>query len=190
MAEELETVLRLVAEGHLTPEQAAPIIDALTQAERAGPNARTPDNDAFEPDIDPDFDHDFDAGFDAFGDRLDRLGERLNRRIERKVGRRLDRAQARAEAARARAEEELAAARQGMAASSGRQLRIRVTERGRQVVNLRIPIGFVETALKFVPGLGGDQSQRIRDAVRAGAIGPLLDDEEPDGAGGVLISVE
>ena len=44
-------------------------------------------------------------------------------------------------------------------------------------MNLRIPIGFVETALKFVPGLGGDQSQRIRDAVRSGAVSfvhPLL----------------
>ena len=182
MAEELETVLRLVAEGHLTPEQAAPIIEALTQAERATSDEAGDD----EP-----FDAGFGVGFgDAFGERLDRLGERVNRRVERRVGRRLDRAQARVEAARARAEEELAAARQGMAAPGGRQLRIRVTERGRQVVNLRIPIGFVETALKFVPGLGGDQSQRIRDAVRAGAIGPILDVEDPDGEGGVLISVE
>ena len=78
----------------------------------------------------------------------------------------------------------------GMPSRGGRQLRIRVTERGRQVVNLRIPIGFVETALKFVPGLGGDQAQRIRDAVQAGAIGPILDVEDPDGEGGVLISVE
>jgi len=27
------------------------------------------------------------------------------------------------------------------------------TEHGRQVVNLRIPIGFVDAALRFVPGL-------------------------------------
>ncbi len=186
MAEELETVLRLVAEGHLTPEQAAPIIEALTQAERAA-SGTSEDADAFDGGPDPAFGAGFD---DAFGDRLDRLGERINRHVERRVGRRLDRAQARVEAARARAEEGLAAARQGMAAPGGRQLRIRVTERGRQVVNLRIPIGFVETALKFVPGLGGDQSQRIRDAVRAGAIGPILDVEDPDGEGGVLISVE
>jgi hypothetical protein len=77
-----------------------------------------------------------------------------------------------------------------MAAGRGRQLRIRVTERGRQVVNLRIPIGFVETALRFVPGLGGDQAERIRDAVSSGAVGPILDVEDPDGEGGVLISVE
>jgi hypothetical protein len=178
MAEELETVLRLVADGHLTPEQAAPIIEALTQVERSASESDAFDADAGGPARDP------------FGERLDRLGERINRHVERRVGRRLDRAQERVEAARSRAEEGLAAARQGMAAPGGRQLRIRVTERGRQVVNLRIPIGFVETALTFVPGLGGDQSQRIRDAVRSGAVGPILDVEDPDGEGGVLISVE
>jgi polyhydroxyalkanoate synthesis regulator phasin len=166
MAEELETVLRLVAEGKLTPEEAAPIIDALTRAERA-----SHDHDEFG----AGFDHAFERGFN----RLDRLGER----IDRKVSRRIERAQRRAEDVRARVAE-------GMAAGGGRQLRIKVTERGRQVVNLRIPIGFVETALTFVPGLGGEQSQRIREAVRAGAVGPILDVEDADGEGGVLISVE
>lgn len=190
MPEELETVLRLVAEGHLTPEEASPIIDALTRRERSGPDSAPEGDTAFG---DEGFDSDFDAGFDArFGsglgrlDRLDRLGER----IDRKVARKLDRARSRAEAARGRAEEQLAAARQGMAVGGGRQLRIRVTERGRQVVNLRIPIGFVETALTFVPGLGGGQAQRIRNAVRSGVVGPILDVEDPDGEGGVLISVE
>jgi hypothetical protein len=158
MTEELETVLRLVAEGKLTPEEAAPIIDALTRAERSS-----------------DHDHSFERGFR----HLDRLGER----IDRKVSRRIERAHRRAEAVRARFQE-------GAAGGGGRQLRIKVTERGRQVVNLRIPIGFVETALTFVPGLGGDQAQRIRDAVRAGAVGPILDVEDADGQGGVLISVE
>ncbi len=79
----------------------------------------------------------------------------------------------------------------GMAAQGrARQLRIRVTEHGRQVVNLRIPIGFVDAALKMVPGLGGEQASRIRDAVRAGAVGPIIDVEDVDGEGGVLISVE
>ena len=177
MAEELETVLRLVAAGHLTPEQAAPIIEALTRSERAGAGESSGDP------FGADFGRDFGPGFGpGFPPELDLIGRRVSGRIER--------AHERAEAARAGAEERLAAARQGMAAGSGRQLRIRVTERGRQVVNLRIPIGFVETALKFVPGLGGDQSQRIRDAVRSGAVGPILDVEDPDGEGGVLISVE
>jgi hypothetical protein len=153
MPEELDTILRLVAEGKLSPDEAAPIIDALTAPRRddrpsagrhAGHGARA-------------------------GDRLHRHFEAMNDRID----------------------EAFAQAEAGMrSATGGRQLRIRVTERGRQVVNLRIPIGFVETALRFVPGLGGDQSDRIREAVRAGAIGPILDVEDPDGEGGVLISVE
>lgn len=173
MAEELEAVLRLVAEGRLTPEEAAPIIDALTRAERPGP-----------------VDDDLERG-EAWADEipgvagLDRLGERISRRVQRSVSR----AHRRAERAHERASARMAAqADPGMRRS--RQLRIRVTERGRQVVNLRIPIGFVESALRFVPGLGGDQAERIRDAVRAGAVGPILDVEDPDGEGGVLITVE
>lgn len=140
-------VLRLVAEGRLTPEEAAPIIEALSRAERTEDEAVTP------------------------------LSARLGR-----VQRRVERAFERAERARERAEER---AHRG----GGRHLRIRVTERGRQVVNLRIPVGFAETALQFVPGLAGDQSQRIRDAVRGGVTGPIVDVEEEDGSG-VLISVE
>ena len=188
MPEELETILRLVAEGHLTPDEASPIIDAITRRER-----EAADDDAaeeFEQDFAAEFDEDFDRHFGAARPDLRRL-ERLGERIDRKVNRRIERAQARAESARARAEERIRAAeRVASSLGGGRQLRIKITERGRQVVNLRIPIGFVETALKFVPGLGGDQSQRIRDAVRAGAVGPILDVEDPDGQGGVLISVE
>jgi len=148
MSEELETVLRLVADGTLTPEQASPIIEALTRAERSADNPTG----------------------------LDRLGRRLGR-MHRRVGR----AHERVDAARARVEDRVG--------GRGRRLRIRVTEHGRQVVNLRIPIGFVDAALSFVPGIGGDQSERIRQAVEAGEVGPIIDVEDPDGDG-VLISVE
>lgn len=168
MPEELELVLRLVSRGRLTPEEASPIIDALTRAERVAAEEGDADDDEH-----------IGQGFPPLHG-LDRLGERLNRRVERRV----ERARRRAERAVERATEA------GMGSRRGRQLRIRVTERGRQVVNLRIPVGFVETALRFVPGLGGDQAERIREAVRAGATGPILDVEDPDGAGGVLISVE
>ena len=149
MSEELETVLRLVADGTLTPEQAAPIIEALTRAEQPA-----------EP--------------DGLHDRIERSIGRAHRQVER-AHRRFERAVERDQ--------------DPAAAGRGRQLRIRVTEHGRQVVNLRIPIGFMDTALRFVPGLGGEQGERIRDAVRAGAIGPIVDVEDPDG-GGVLISLE
>jgi polyhydroxyalkanoate synthesis regulator phasin len=147
MADELEAVLRLVADGTLTPEQAAPIIEALSRSE-------TP--------------------------RSDRLTRRIDRGLER-VRRRVERAYERAEQARTTAEQR--------GALHGRQLRIRVTEHGRQVVNLRIPIGFVDAALSFVPGIGGDQSERIRQAVAAGTVGPIIDVEDPDGDS-VVISVE
>jgi hypothetical protein len=145
VSEELETVLRLVADGTLTPEQASPIIEALTRAEQSDEPRGIPD----------------------------------------RLGRRLERARRRAERARERFEDVHAEA----GADRGRRLRIRVTEHGRQVVNLRIPIGFVDAALNFVPGIGGEQSERIREAVRAGAVGPIVDVEDPDGDG-VLISVE
>ena len=145
MPEELETILRLVAEGTLTPEEAAPIIDALATADRSRHAA-------------------------AFAK------DRIHRHLDT-VDARIDDAFARSESQAARP-------------AGGPRLRIRVTEHGRQVVNLRIPIGFVDAALRFVPGLGGDQADRIREAVSAGAIGPIIDVEDSDGEGGVLISVE
>ncbi len=42
MPDELATILRLVAEGTLTPEEAAPIIDALTRAPAPGPDHPPP----------------------------------------------------------------------------------------------------------------------------------------------------
>lgn len=148
MSEELETVLRLVADGTITPEQAAPIIAALTRAERT-----------------------------AGGDRVEhRIGRHVSRAHDA-----VDRAHERIGEVRSRVE--------GRRTGGGRQLRIRVTEHGRQVVNLRIPIGFVDAALSFVPGIGGDQSERIRQAVAAGTLGPIIDVEDPDGDS-VVISVE
>jgi hypothetical protein len=152
MPDELETILRLVADGRLSPEDAAPIIDALTRAERASRE---------EP--------------ESHGEWADRHATRLDRHLHR-AQRRADRVLARAQA------------RIGEA-FGGRQLRIQVKEHGRQTVNLRIPIGFVDTALGIVPGLGGEQAERIRNAVRAGEVGPIIDVEDPDGDG-VLISVE
>lgn len=152
MSGELETILRLVAEGHLSPEEAAPIIDALTT-----------------------------------GERQERSGRREGRR-EARIGRRIERAWDRAHRAVEHASHAAEAAR-GVDEGRGRQLRIRVTEHGRQVVNLRIPIAFADTALGFVPGIGGEQSERIRQAVAAGTIGPIVDVEDPDGDG-VLISIE
>ena len=73
--------------------------------------------------------------------------------------------------------------------SGARQLRIRVEEHGRTVVNLRVPLSVAETALNMVPGLAGEQAARVRAALEGGAIGPIIDVEDPDGDA-VLISLE
>jgi hypothetical protein len=128
VSDELQAVLRLVAEGRLTPDEAAPIIEALTRAE--SPTARSvPDQESAEATPEP------------------------------------------------------------QASRGGRHLRIRVSEHGRQVVNLRIPLAFADMAMRMVPGIGEDQSQRIRAAMDAGAMGPIIDVEDEAGDG-VLISVE
>jgi hypothetical protein len=150
MPDELETILALVADGRLSPEEAEPIIEALTRAREA---------------------------------------EHLGRHSARHVGRHADRLNRRLHRASMRVDRALADAQWRLDEAGGRQLRIQVKEHGRQRVNLRIPIGFVDAALGFVPGIGGDQAERIREAVRAGEIGPIIDVEDPDGDG-VLISVE
>ena len=75
--------------------------------------------------------------------------------------------------------------------SSGkdRHIRIKVSEHGRQVVNLRIPMAFADMAARMVPGISGEQANRIRAAIDAGSIGPIIDVEDPDGDA-VLISME
>jgi hypothetical protein len=124
MSGELEALLRLVAEGRLTPEEAAPLVAALTE-----PSAAPPTPPAVAPES----------------------------------GRVLD--------------------------AAPRQLRIRVEEQGRTVVNLRVPLSVAETALRMVPGLGGEQAAQVRAALEGGAIGRILDVEDPDGDS-VLISLE
>ena len=123
MSDELATILRLVADGRLTPAEAAPIVAALTERQGAAATAATAAGAAPEP---------------------------------------------------------------GMKA---RQLRIRVEEHGRSVVNLRVPLAVAETALRMVPGLAGEHASQVRAALEGGAIGPILDVEDPDGDA-VLISLE
>jgi hypothetical protein len=125
---DLDTVLRLVAEGHLTPEEAAPIIEALSSG--------------------------------AGQDRAHRDPR-----------------------------EHVVAGGGPSAGGRGRQLRIRVTERGRQVVNLRVPLAFADVAARMVPGISVGQAASIRAAINAGAIGPIIDVEDDEGDG-VLITVE
>lgn len=128
----LDQVLRLVAQGRLTADEAAPILAALDEATARRP---APDGPAFgaRPATPPP------------GDR--------------------------------------GPADRGGATS----LRIEVRDGGRPVVNLRLPIAVGRFALDRVPGLSGEQVVRVREALRSGLRGPVLEvDEDGDGVRIVL----
>jgi len=77
----------------------------------------------------------------------------------------------------------------GAAPSGAAALRIEVRERDRQVVNLRLPLALGRFALERVPGMSPDQTDRIREALRLGVRGPILEVAGDDGDG-VRIVVE
>ena len=131
--EALEGVLRLLAEGRLTAEEAGPIIDALDDRS-AAPRDGTRDS----------------------GPATPRPADR---------GR------------RARADD-----------SPARILRVQVTEQGRTVINLRIPLSLGRAAISQVPGISEATSDRIREAIEAGVKGSIL--EVDDAGDGVRISIE
>lgn len=134
MSDELATILRLVAEGTLTPEEAGPIIDALRFSATGRAASASAPIGAPTPPAPP-------------------------------------------------------APRAPAGGSNARHIRIRVNERGRQVVNLRIPIGLADAAVRMVPGISPNHGEQIRAAIGTGEIGPIVDIEDEDGSG-VLISME
>ena len=72
--------------------------------------------------------------------------------------------------------------------SGATSLRLEVRENGRQVVNLRLPIAVGRLALDRVPGLSGEQVERVREALAGGMRGPIL--QVDDGPNGVRIVLE
>ena len=62
-----------------------------------------------------------------------------------------------------------------------RHLRVEITEGGRRVVNLRVPLNMASVAAGFVPGLPDDTAERVRAAIRAGERGPIVDITTDDG---------
>jgi len=90
--------------------------------------------------------------------------------------------------------EEAAAGGTSQTASSAQpakttHLRIEVTDGGRHVVNLRVPINIAGWASAFLPGLSEQDSDRIRGAAASGARGTILDITDDDGSR-VLITSE
>ncbi|MEO8246015.1 MAG: hypothetical protein ABI622_02740 [Chloroflexota bacterium] len=118
MPDEMTTILRLVAEGTLSPEEAAPIIDALSRV--AGPRP---------PDPPP------------------------------------------------------------VTSASGRRVRIRVSEKGRHVVDVRVPLGLASMAARMVPGIPERYANLITEAAESRTIGTIVDAEDEQGDG-VLITLE
>lgn len=75
------------------------------------------------------------------------------------------------------------------AGGPGRAIRIEITDGGRKVVNLRVPLSLGRSALERVPGLSLATTDRIREAIESGLTGPIL--EVDDGPGdAVRITIE
>lgn len=129
MGDELATVLRLVSEGKLSAEEAAPIIEALQRP--AAP--RSPE---------PPF------PFGSTGPTGPRGPGR------------------------------------------GRRVRIQVTERGRNVIDVRIPLAFAAMAAKMVPGIPDSYATLIAEAVETDTVGPIVDLAANKDGDAVLISIE
>jgi len=134
----LDQVLRLVAEGRLSAEDAAPILAALDAADpQRSPGAETPETGGAGP-----------------------------------------------------ASGSASAPDAGPGARGATSLRIEVRDKGRSVVNLRLPIGVGRFALDRVPGLSGDQVARVREALGSGLRGPVLEVDENGTGDGVRIVLE
>ncbi len=64
-----------------------------------------------------------------------------------------------------------------------RYARVEVRERGRRVVDLRVPISLGRFALARVPGLSREHIADVEEAVTSGTRGPIFDVEDADGDG-------
>jgi hypothetical protein len=74
-------------------------------------------------------------------------------------------------------------------AGSASSLRIEVSENGRKVVNLRIPVALGRLALDRIPGLSDSSADLVRRALADRRTGTLLVVDDEDG-GGVRIALE
>lgn len=132
MSDEMNTVLRLVAEGKLSPEEAAPIIEALGQVGRAADQAT--------------------QAMAMAGEVVDADGRLMTR-------------------------------------GRGRRVRIQVNERGRRVVDVRVPLAFAAAAARMVPGIPESYAALIEQAVDSNTTGTIVEAEDETGDG-VVISME
>jgi len=127
MSDELATVLRLVSEGRLTAEEAAPIIEALTRQAPRRPGPTSPPGPTTPP---------------------------------------------------------------GPGKGRGRRIRIQITERGRRVIDVRVPLAFAAMAARMVPGIPDSYAAMIKEAVETDQVGPIVDLTEDEDGDAVLITIE
>lgn len=145
MAEHVETILRLVAEGKLSAEEAEPVLAALTE----GGQTRQHGSSQGEP-----------GDADIWSRPFPRPPTPLVPPIPPALP---------------------IPAAAPTASMARRQLRIEVIEKGQRVVNLRIPLGLAGMAAGLVPGLAAEHADRIREAIRAGSVGPIIEVDGGDG---------
>jgi hypothetical protein len=74
-----------------------------------------------------------------------------------------------------------AAASDQMTDAPASAVRIEVTDHGRTIVNLRMPLALGRTALHRIPGLSEATAERIREAITAGIKGSILDVDDGEG---------
>jgi hypothetical protein len=68
-----------------------------------------------------------------------------------------------------------------------KSIRVEITEGGRKVINLRVPVSLGRMALDRIPGLSGNNADLVRQALADGRSGPVLViDDEGDGVRIVL----
>lgn len=72
--------------------------------------------------------------------------------------------------------------------SPARAIRIEVSESGRKVVNLRVPLALGRDVLARIPGLSESLTDRVREAVASGFKGSIVDVVDEDD--GVRIIIE
>lgn len=75
------------------------------------------------------------------------------------------------------------------ARTATRAVRIQVTDGGRAVVDLRVPMSLASLAGSVIPGLSDAQVGRLQQALRDGEIGTIVDVRDDQGSG-VLIATE
>lgn len=129
-ADAMDQILRLVAEGRLTANEAGPILDALGHV--SSPND----------------------------------GKRDGRSGSGPAG----------------------SSKTSTDGSPARAIRIEVSESGRKVVNLRVPLALGREALARIPGLSESLTDRVREAMASGFKGSIVDVE--DEGDGVRIIIE